>query len=267
MSTELTRLVLTRAASGAVRLSGGGGVLRAVLLERGPDWARVSLMPQRMLLLDGDDVALKVEVGSGLRLELSETGGTVAHDMRGGRARWRTAFHLRAGAALTHHTWPWVSCAGSDVERSTEVRLGTGARAVLRETLVLGRHGELPGRLRARTRVLREEAEVPVEVLVEELCSDDLDATFSPTGHRVLDQVLCLGPCVLPAAESGGPSLAPGQTSGPAPTSTWQAVHPTRLDLASGDHLWRALATDAHHAAGELDRVCEALTAPWQATC
>ena len=249
MSTELTRLTLSRSVGGGVRIGGGGGALRAVLLARGEAWARVSLVPERMLLLAGDDVALEVEVDAGLRLELTETGGTVAHDMRGGRARWRTSFVLHPDAALSHHTWPWVSCAGSDVERSTEVRLGTGARAVLRETLVLGRHAEVGGRLRAHTRVLREGEDGPVEVLAEEFCSEDLGATFAPAGHRVLDQVLCLGPCLTPSAAAGRSDPPRG------------SVHPSQLDLASGDRIWRALATDAHHAAGELDRIFEALDA------
>src|SRR5699024_1940704 len=131
------------------------------------------------LLLAGDHVALEVDVDPGLWLTLVETAGTVAYDMRGGRASWSTVFRIGAGATVVHETLPWVSAAGSDVTRTLGVELGPGARALLRETLVLGRHGEEPGRLRTRSHVRREGA----DVFVEEVDSADL------APHRVLDQV------------------------------------------------------------------------------
>lgn len=81
---EVTRLALLATPGGGCRLSGGGGVFRAVLQRRSGASARVALVPERALLLSGDAVALHVVVDPGLRLELVETGGTVAYDMRGG---------------------------------------------------------------------------------------------------------------------------------------------------------------------------------------
>jgi len=198
-----------------------------MLISRGVDSARVQLVPERALLLTGDDVALEIEVESGLRLELGEVGGTVAYDMRGGSARWRTSYRIEAGASLVHQTLPWVSAEGSDVERLTEAHLYGDASLVLRETLVLGRYGEAPGALVAHTRVYRDGA----EVLVEELHASDLVPSVG-TGHRVLDQVLAVGT-----------------------TNVAEAPGVTRLDLASGDHVWRRLEAGSHSAVASLDDV------------
>lgn len=200
-----------------------------MLVGRGADSARVQLVPERALLLAGDDVALEIEVESGLRLELGEVGGTVAYDMRGGSARWRTSCRVEPGASLVHQTLPWVSAEGSDVERWTESHLFGDASLVLRETLVLGRYGEAPGALVAHARVLRDGA----EVLVEELHASDLVPGLG-AGHRVLDQVLALG--VGDPDEVG-------------------AADATRLDLAGGGHVWRRLESGAHGAVAALDDV------------
>lgn len=240
---EVTRLTLRATAGGGCRVSGGGGAFRAVQQRLTRHSARVALVPDRALLLAGDHVALEVEVDPGLHLTLVETAGTVAYDMRGGRASWSTSLRVGAGSTVVHETLPWVSAAGSDVTRSLDVELGRGGRALLRETLVLGRHGEEPGRLRTRSRVRREGA----DVFIEEVDSVDL------APHRVLDQVAAFGefhpasvsPAVPPYVRADAiathlPPAAPGVTC---------------LELASGDTLWRRLDDQAHVAAAGLDGI------------
>ena len=97
-----------------------------------------------------------------------------------GRApsRWTPA------GRLVWHGEPFVVAEGADVQRTPSVELAAGASVVLRETLVLGRSGEAPGRLRSRTEVRREGAPVLLE---------ELDARVGMGPHRVLDQVLHLG--------------------------------------------------------------------------
>src|SRR5690606_12404885 len=157
-SVEVTRLALRATAGGGCRVTGGGGAFRGVQQRLTRTAARVALVPDRALLLAGDHVALEVDVDPGLWLTLVETAGTVASDGRGGRASWSTVFRSGAGAPGVHERWPWVPAAGSDGTRALGVELGLGARALLRETRVLGRHGEEPGRLRTRSRVRREGA-------------------------------------------------------------------------------------------------------------
>ncbi|GGD13419.1 urease accessory protein UreD [Nocardioides daphniae] len=242
-SAEVTRLELHATPGGGCRLSGGGGVFRAVLQGAAPTGARVALVPERALLLAGDDVALHVTVGRGLRLELVETGGTVAYDMRGGSARWATRFTVEPGGCLVHETLPWVSAAGSQVERSLELDLDIGARALLRETLVLGRHGEEPGALTSRTRVRRNGR----DVFVEELDSADL------APHRVLDQVSSYGDFHPASVAPGVPAYV--RADAIAAHAAPAAPGVTCLELASGDTVWRRLDSQAHVAAAGVDRI------------
>lgn len=240
MPTETTVLEVRDTGSGA-RMTSTGGPLRAVLQGSGPYGVRVALLPERALLLAGDDVGLRVLVGPGAHLDLREASGTVAYDMRGRSARWSLAVEVGEGGSVTYETLPWVSAAGSDVVRRFDLRLAPGAAATVRETLVLGRHGEPPGRLVSVTRVLRGSR----EVLAEELHAPDL------APYRVLDSVLHCP--ATPGPATPGPAT-PGPEGLPEPHGV------TRLDTEAGDVLWRQLAAEAHVAAAALDQVWQAVT-------
>jgi urease accessory protein len=157
--------------------------------------ARVALVPEGALLLAGDQVSVSVHVGPGAQLEVVETSGTVAYDMRGGAATWSLDVQVAAGGSLVWQGLPFVAAAGSDVRRTMHVTLEEGASMLMRDTVVLGRTGEGPGRLVARTDVV---ADGPV--LVEELDSAVLS-------KRVLDSILAIG---YPA--EGGMALEAGGT-------------------------------------------------------
>jgi urease accessory protein len=203
----------------------GAPGLRPMLLDSGPAGARVSLVPDGALLLAGDAVELDIDVGAGTRLDLVEPGGTVAFAMDDRSARWDVRIRLGPGATLTWAGEPFVVAAGAEVDRRTDVRLAPGARCLLRETLVLGRHGEGPGTIRQRTRITREGR----PLLVEDLPLDARTAPGLLGGHRVVASVIALG---LPTDDADG-------TLGP---------DPDRYDLASGDRMWRRLAAQAHRA-------------------
>lgn len=159
---------------------------------RSPDpVVRVALVATQALLLAGDHVRISVSVAGPVELEVVETAGTVAYDMRGGTARWDVDVTLADGARLTWLGEPFVVAAGASVDRSTTLTLTGGATATLRESLVLGRTGETGGALRTTTRASYD----GVPVLVE-----DLD--LSPDGrggpavlgpHRCLDSITTLG--------------------------------------------------------------------------
>lgn len=230
-----TRLRVTRGAGGApavVRTAVSASdpsapSLRPMLLDRRADHARVCLVPEGALLLAGDGVELDVEVGEGARLDLVEPGGTVAFDMRGDAARWSVLVTLGRDARLTWAGEPFVVSAGADVERRTVVRVGPGARLALRETLVLGRFGEPPGRVRVTTSVLDDRGPLHVE----DLPLDATSATGLLGGQRVMASVLYLGPSL--ADDGADPD-------------------PDRYDLHTGGTLWRRLGTEVH--ATGLDR-------------
>jgi urease accessory protein len=137
--------------------------------------------------------------------------------MRGGGARWDVDIEAEDGGCLVWHGEPFVVAEGADVARTLRVDLGATSVVTLRETLVLGRSGEEPGRLRSRTDVSRDGA----PVLLEELDSD--------VGLGV-DQVLALGGFEAQAPERRRTS----------------ATEPGSMVLASGDRLRRWLGAETH---------------------
>lgn len=221
--TDVCSISLARTAGGRVRVTSGGGPFRVITLAITSDSARVALVPDRALLLAGDSVALSITVAPSLSLHVLETSGTVAYDMRGSSASWTVSASVGADAGLVLDALPWVSAEGSRVLRTLDVSLAESATLLARETLVLGRSGEGPGSLTARTTITREGR----PVMVEELCS----AHVAP--YRIVDSVLAIGH--------------------PAPVD----ARPFVLD--SGDRLWRRLGREAHATAADLDPVWEVL--------
>ncbi|MBM0123388.1 urease accessory protein UreD [Pimelobacter simplex] len=194
--------------------------LRPVLVQHDQAGARISLVPEGALLLAGDRVEIDIAVDAGVRLDVVEPGGTVAFDMRGGRARWDVRITLGRGAVLTWAGEPFVVSAGAAVQRSTRARIRDGAVVALREALVLGRHGEESGRVQQSTEVLSESG----PVLVEDLTIDALTAPALLGGHRVMSSVVLVG------------------------TSPPDDPPEHRYDLDAGAVLWRRLGVQAHEA-------------------
>lgn len=152
---------------------------------------RVALVAAGALLLAGDQVHLEIDVSGPVRVEIVETAGTVAYGMRGASARWDVDIRLTAGASLWWHGEPFVVSADAAVTRSMTVRMETGCRAALRESLVLGRHGEAGGALQTLTRAWIED---------ELVLAEDLDLSPEARGGwavlgsaRCLDTVTSLG--------------------------------------------------------------------------
>ncbi len=185
-----TRLVVD-VVDGRHRVRMRHGLLRAQRLHGPPDRARVALVGQTALLLGGDEVEIRIDVGPDAVLELSEVAGTVAYDGRGRSASWTTRITVDHGAQLVWAGEPLVVADGADVTRCTSIDLSDGARATLRETVVLGRSGELGGTLRSRVRVQRGDR----LVLLEDLLLDpgDRHGPGLLGGHRVVDSLLVLG--------------------------------------------------------------------------
>ncbi|MGA8255879.1 MAG: urease accessory protein UreD, partial [Nocardioides sp.] len=206
------------------------------LLDASDQCARVSLVPEGAMLLAADRIDIDIEVGAGTRLEIIEPAGTVAYDMRGRHATWDVRIRLAAGSTLVWAGEPFVAAAGSDVRRTTTVELGAGARLALRETLVLGRYGEWPGRVKQSTRVSGADGS---PLLAEDLDLDPVSAPHLIGRHRVVSSVLAIGGSATPPVPDDEPCLA---------------EH--RYDLESGGALWRRLGTDVH---------ATQLTTPWAA--
>ena len=186
----MTRIEVARAA-GRARCAVEGDVLSPRVLSSDDDGARVALVAAGALLLGGDAVVIDVVVGAGAWLEVVETAGTVAYP--GPTASWTVRARLGEGAVLVWEGLPFVVAQGADVQRCTTVALDAGARAVLRETIVLGRAGERGGAIRLRT---------DVTLAGRDLLVEDLD--LSPSA-REAPGVLGVGVSGVGVSGSGSP--------------------------------------------------------------
>jgi urease accessory protein len=119
-----------------------------VLRRTGP--ARVHLVAAAGGPLGGDELELRIRVGEGAELTVGSAGATVAQPGRpgGGPSRWTVVADLAPGATLRWAPEPTVVCDGAELHASMRVRVAEGARALVREEVWLGRHGQLGGRFR-----------------------------------------------------------------------------------------------------------------------
>lgn len=180
------------------------GHLRPLLMSSSADGCTVGLVATGALLLGGDDVRIRVEVGVGARLNLRDIAGTVAYDGRGAPARWEVEVSVAEDAALCWAGEPFVVADGALVSRSLRVTAASSARVRIRKTLVLGRSGEIGGGLWSRSEAVVDGTTVYREDL-DLLDTEHRSAPGMLGGARVVDSVLRLGPDVLvtgpPAAE------------------------------------------------------------------
>ena len=110
-----------------------------------PGWARLWLVGTAGGPLGGDDVELRVEVGTGAALCVASVAASVA---LGGPAPslLRVSVLVEPGGRLTWAPEPLVVTAHADHRVEVDLEAGTEARVWWRDELVLGRHGERPGR-------------------------------------------------------------------------------------------------------------------------
>ncbi|MCU1527019.1 MAG: urease accessory protein [Frondihabitans sp.] len=166
------------------------GVVVARIVEREKASATVALVAGGAVLLGGDDIVIRITVGDGCSLRLDDIGGTVAYSSDGRRSSWHTEIVVGRGAHLDWRGLPFVVCDGADVDRRTRIRLDRTATALVRESLVWGRVGELGGRLVSTTVVEYD----GVPLLVESLEGDGRSPVPGVLGrHRVVDSLLALG--------------------------------------------------------------------------
>ncbi len=251
MTTRTRRITTTRmtdrpasvdislgAPGGPARVRLSSGLLAPRLVSVGPGRARVALVATGALLLGGDSVRLEVRVGAGARLDLIDVAGTVAYNGRGRGCAWSVRVELDEGAVLTWPAEPFVVAEGAIVRRDLHADLALAARALLRDVLVLGRHGERSGSLFCRTRVRLD----GVDLLAEDL---DLDIVTPGVlgASRVLDTVSALGwrpgtppAAVQPVFELAGPGAVARSLSDEAHRAPGKAVWDaflTGLDLTT----------------------------------
>ncbi|HLR96341.1 MAG TPA: urease accessory protein UreD [Jiangellaceae bacterium] len=249
MTSAASARVSVEAVDGHVRLTelSGNTYLQPRPLRVDGPTAQVALVGVYAMLLAGDDLRLDITVGPGVQLELVEPSGTVAYDAHGESARWAATVRVAEGGRLVWRAAPFVVAAGANVERHTQVELGSGARALVQETLVLGRAYEPGGGpLRACLRANYDQR----PVLVEDLDLYDTAHRGAPGilgGNRVVATTLLLG--TRPEQIH-----APHETmlDGPGALARALAVHAHETEGALGGtwDRWRASVTDSAGHAG-----------------
>ncbi|MFB9902704.1 urease accessory protein UreD [Allokutzneria oryzae] len=116
--------------------------------------ARVHLVGTAAAPLGGDELRLDIDVGPDAALELRSTGAQIAlPHASGGPSTVHIGLNL-AGSAVLHQE-PTVLARGSLVHNNASAQLTHDARLVWRDLVVLGRHGEEPGRMVQRWNVTR----------------------------------------------------------------------------------------------------------------
>lgn len=198
MSTGFTARAAMTAECGA-----GGQVRMTRLRSEGPLALReaggaVYLVGAGAGPLGGDDLELTIDVGPGARLEVRSAAASLVLPGRRdtGPSRLTVRARVAAGARLVFTPEPAIAASGCDHRSLADVRLGEGASLVWREEIVLGRHGERPGRYVSRFDVTAG----PVPLLRHELRIGE-----NATSGAVLGDAKAAGTLLL-----AGPGLAPG---------------------------------------------------------
>ncbi|MBM9467882.1 urease accessory protein UreD [Nakamurella leprariae] len=179
-------------APGRARVTASGARLSPRVLRVADAGAVMTMVATGALLLGGDHLRVQVDVGPGAWLEVREIAGTVAYDAGGVPSSYSVEARVGAGGRLLWDGEPFVVADGAATTRSHTIDLGPGAVAVVRDVLVLGRHGEVGGALRSRTDVRMSGR----PLLVEELDLTDPGHRRRPGllgGYRVVDSALVLG--------------------------------------------------------------------------
>ena len=219
----------------------GGTYLRPRLVDSAGSSLRVALVGSYATLLAGDDVAIDIEVGSGVHLDIVEPTGMIAYDAGGVPARWAASLSVADGAALTWRAASFVVSTGANITRRCEVHLADGGVALLGETLVLGRTDEGGGSLHNAQHATLDGR----ELLVDEL---DLRTRQRTTPgilgtSRVVATTTLLGtPAPLPCQEHESPLAGPGSLA----RATTRQAHQATQQLAETWRRWYEHATGAY---------------------
>jgi len=234
-----------RAAPGRARLALTSGPVSPRVLRTTGAGARIALVATTALLLSGDHVLIDIDVGDGAWLEIVEIAGTVAYDAAGEASSWTVRAHVGDGGALIFSGLPFIVSDGANTLRRTSIDLGADAVGYLRETLVLGRAGEIGGAVRSSLSVSKDGS----QLLVEDLDLRDVQTRRLPGvlgDARVLDTVGIFG-LRAPAA----PALPPGhrfELDGPGTIARSLTARADQSPLEQVIRSWRSAAWEHHHA-------------------
>lgn len=211
-----------------------------------PGSARVTVVGAMSAPLGGDRLAIEVRAEPGARLTVDAAAATVALPgprPDAGPAHYGVLLEVGDGADLHWLPEQLISAHGSDLIMRTAVELAPGARLMLREEQILGRHGETPGTLISRLTVRR--AGRPLldqQVAYGPGAPGGWDGPAVLGGHRSVGQLLLVDPAFDergPETRLLGPTAALTRLAGPAVLVTAVAADARELravlDRATGE--------------------------------
>ena len=237
-------------ATACITAEAGGGLPRlrsqAPLVLR-PTRDAVYLVAAAGGPVGGDLLELRIEVRAGAVLRLRTVAASVAlPGLDGGESVLTVTATVAKGGVLEHLPEPMVVADGARHATDIQVDLEAGAALVLRDEIILGRHGERGGACRTRLRVNYDGRPLlRHDVAVDGTDQVSLGAAVL-AGHRAYGTLLCAGEFA-----AGPPAPCPAATSRARPDV---AVMP----LAGPGVLVTALATDSL----ALRRLLDAMSCP-----
>jgi urease accessory protein len=185
------------AAASIVAVAGPGGRTRLpvlasqvpLVLRRTPD--AVYVVGGAAGPIGGDELALRISVGEGAFLRVRTAAASIAlPGPEGLESVLRVTADVAAGARLEYLPEPVVASAGARHATIIRVTLAEGASLLLRDELLLGRHGETGGAARSVLNV--DYAERPL--LRQSLEVSGADAVTMLAGHRAVGTALWVDP-------------------------------------------------------------------------
>jgi urease accessory protein len=151
--------------------------------------------------IGGDELSLWIAVGSGAFLRMRTAAASIAlPGLDGAESVLRVSVSVAAGGRLEYLPEPVVVSKGARHATLVSVTLAAGASLVLRDELLLGRHGEVGGAARTVLRV--DYAGQPLLRQSVEVSGSD-PVTLGPavlSGHRAVGSLLLVGA----GADGGG---------------------------------------------------------------
>lgn len=144
--------------------------------------------------LGGDRLSLDVRIGPSASLAVRSAGATMVQPGRGGGpARWDTTVAAGAGGHLDWAPEPTVVTDGAEFATSLRVTLDAGASALVRELVVLGRHGRTGGRYRGHLAVTLDGRPVLAHTTVLDGADPALTGPAVSAGARAVGTLLTTG--------------------------------------------------------------------------
>jgi urease accessory protein len=181
--------------------------------------------------LGGDDLALDVRLGAGCAAQLRSAAATVVQAGQSpGPARWAVTASVAQRAVLDWRPEPTVVCDGAQLHSRITVALQPGARAVLRELVVLGRAGQRGGHFVGELAVDLDGSPLLAHTVLLDGTDPVLAGPAGTGGARVVGMLAVVG-------ESIG---APAQDAGEEPGLRWACAPldgPGHLVVALADRV------------------------------